>query len=265
MAKNSFLISTIFYCFVLCSFSQMYGKEINKTYARKKYVELKTVLGSCKLIKSEDDLLHIRVIYSFKDEEFRAEFSESDDVISIEEKLSQGSPKGKSLWIISIPENTKINFKSATGNFSAEGIESGFKVETGTGSITINEARGEFNVSTGTGSIEIREIIIKEESKFTSGTGDVSITLSSSSDQDISVTSGTGNAILDYQGNPLRGFFKFSAVQNTGLIVSPVNFENEYKIPNGNLYNEVKSFRIDSKDEPRINISTGTGLAKLIK
>jgi hypothetical protein len=265
MIKNSFLLSTIFYCVVLCSFTQLHGTEINKTYPKKEYVELKAILGSCEVIKSEDDMIHINLIYSFKDEEFHADFSESDDKLSLEEEFSNKSPQGKSLWIISIPENTKISFKSGTGNFSAEGVESEIKVETGTGSITINEVSGYFEVSTGTGSIEIRDIIIEGSSKFNSGTGNVSITLSRCPDQDISVTSGTGNAILDYQGNPLKGFFKFGAIQDRGRIVSPVKFENEDTIPNGNLYNEIKSFRIDGEDEPRINIMTGTGLAKLVE
>ena len=265
MIKNSFLISTISCCIILCSFSQLYGKEIKKTYANKEHIDLKAILGSCKVIKSEDDNIHINLIYSFKDEEFHPDFSESDEKLSLGEKFSTKNPTGESLWIISIPVNTKINFKSGTGNFSAEGVESDIKVETGTGQITINEVSGNFDVSTGTGLIEIKDIVVEGKSKFNSGTGSVSVTLARSSDHDLSINSGTGNATLDYQGNPLIGFFKFGAVQNRGRIISPVKLENEYKIPNGNLYNEIKTFRIDSKDEPRINIITGTGLAKLIK
>ena len=265
MVRNSYLFSTIFYCFVFCSFTQLQGTEINKTYPKKEYVELKAILGSCKVIKSGDDMIHINLIYSFKVEEYNADFSESADRLSLEEEFSTKSPEGESFWIISIPENTKINFKSGTGNFSAEGIESEIKVETGTGSITINHVSGYFSISSGTGSIQIRDIIIEKSSKFNSGTGNVSVVLSRSPDRDISVTSGTGNAILDYRGNTLKGFFEFGAIQNKGRIVSPVKFETEDIIPNGNLYNEIKSFRIDDEDEPRINIMTGTGLAKLVE
>lgn len=83
MIKNSFLISMIFYFFLLCSFSQLYGKEIKKIYPKKECIELKAVLGNCKLIKSQDDMLHVAVYYSFNDEEFHADISDRDDTISL--------------------------------------------------------------------------------------------------------------------------------------------------------------------------------------
>jgi hypothetical protein len=263
--KSPFLLVAISSLLFLSLFTPLQGGQIHKTYAKKESVTLKAILGSCNVFKSKDDSIHIEVLYSFSDDEYHAVFSEAQDSLFLEEEFPKKSPIGTSHWIIAVPENTRLYVSSATGNISAEGVQSEMKAETGTGTIDINKSTGTFDLGTGTGNVQGTDIMVLGSSRFTSGTGNVSVALSSSPDKDILVNSGTGSAVLNYQENPLKGFFEFGAIQNKGRIVSPVKFETEDIIPNGNLYNEIKSFRIDGKDEPRITIRTGTGLAKLIK
>lgn len=283
MSKKLFFIAVIFYFAVFYPFTSLRGAEINKTYLKKDSIQLKAILGSCKVIKSKDNKIHINIIYSFSDAEYQANFSESGGKLLLEEEFSKKRPKGASRWIIAIPEDTKMNFSSSTGNFAVEGVKSEIKGGTGTGSITIHEGKGIFSIATGTGSIEVKkstgkfeltsgtgdvnitDMIIEGSSKFISGTGDLNIAISSSSDFDISVVSGMGDAILNYNGNPLKGCFEFTARQDTGRIVSPVKFEKEVTTSDKHFQYDKKSFRVDGQNTPRIQIETETGLTKLIK
>jgi hypothetical protein len=302
MIKNSPLFIAVFYLILLGgAFIQIHESEINKTYPKKEYIRLKASLGSCRIIKSTDDKIHVHLIYSFYDDEYLTHFSEEENELDLEEEFTVKNPHGKSLWTISIPEETKINFKSGTGGFAAEGVKIKCKVETGTGSITLDKGEGDFNISTGTGSInftnmngdfkassgtgsievdksegafklssgtgslDIQDIVPKGSCKFNSGTGSINVSLSAGSDQDILIGSGTGNAVLDYKGNPLKGYFEFKAKKGHGSIISPVKFENEETIREGHEQYYEKTFKINGKNSPVILIQTGTGVAKLVK
>ena len=283
MFRSSLLIAVIFYLANLCFIKPMQASEINKTFPKKESVQLKCILGSCEVIKSNDDKIHITLKYSFNDEEFHADFNESRGNLLLEEKFLVKEPKGTSFWTIAIPDNIKMNFNSGTGNISIEGVKSEIKVETGTGSITIKEGESIFNISTGTGSIEVNksngkfeltsgmgslnisDIKIDGISKFTSGMGGVNILLSSSPKYDISASSGFGEVTVNYNGNPLIGCFEFTAKQDQGRISSPVKFEKEERYSDDHFQYDKKSFRIDGQNTPKIKIDTGSGMAKLLK
>jgi len=281
--KNSFLIGAIIYLVILNLVMPLQASEINKTFPKKESVQLKSILGSCEVIKSNDDKIHITLKYSFKDEEFQANFSESGENLSMEEKFLVKDPKGTSFWTIALPDNIKMNFSSGTGNISIEGVKSEIKIETGTGFITIKNVEGIFNSSTGTGSIEVNKSTGKFElasgmgslnisdikidgiSKFSSGMGGVNILLSSSPKYDISASSGFGEVIVNYNGNPLIGCFEFTAKQDQGRISSPVKFEKEESYSDDHFQYDKKSFCIDGQNTPKIKIDTGSGMAKLLK
>lgn len=283
MHRNSFLTAAILYLVILTILMPLQASEINKTFPKKESVQLKSILGNCSVIKSSDDKIHVALKYSFKDEEFHADFTESSGSLLLEEKFLVKEPKGTSFWTIALPDSIILNFSSETGNFSIEGIKSEIKVETGTGFITIQEGKGNFNITTGMGSIDIKkstgkfelttgmgnvnisELIIEGNSKFTSGTGGVNIIFSSSPIYDISAVSSTGDVILNYNGNPLKGLFEFTAKQDQGRIVSPVKFEKEETYSDDHFRYDKKSFSVDGKNTPKIKIETGTGLAKLLK
>src|ERR1035437_4256957 len=139
MYRNSFITATILYLVIFTILMPLQASEINKTFSKKESIQIKAVLGSCNVIKSNDDMIHVTLKYSFKEEEFHAKFSENSNVLSLEEEFIVKKPNGSSLWTIAIPDNIKIIFNSSTGNFNVEGVESEFTCNTGTGSITIQD------------------------------------------------------------------------------------------------------------------------------
>jgi hypothetical protein len=263
--KNSILLFTGFCLIALGAINQIPGSEINKTFAKKGFVQLKTILGSCKVIKSEDDKIRINLTYSFKDDEYKTSFSESGDSLFLEEEFSAKSPKGYSLWVISFPGDTKMDFSSGTGNFDLEGVSSELKVQTGTGLIEVKNSTGKYDLSTGTGNANITDISITGSSKIRSGTGNVNLVLSTTCQYDLSIISGMGSAILNYNGNPLKGCFDFTVKKESGRIVSPIKFTNEETVSDEHFKYDKKSFCMDSKNMPLIHIEGGLGIAKLAK
>jgi len=263
--KKSFQTAAILYIVIFSILMPIQASDINKTYPKKESIQLKAVLGNCNVIKSNDDKIHVTLKYSFKDEEFHADFSESSGNLLLEEKFLVKEPKGTSFWTIALPDSINMNFSSGTGNISIEGVKSEIKVETGTGSIEVKKSTGKFELNTGMGNINISDLNIEGNSKFSSGTGGINILFSASPEFDVAAVSGTGEVILNYNGNPLKGLFEFTAKQDQSRIVSPVKFEKEETYSDDHFRYDKKSFSVDGKNTPKIKIETGSGLAKLIK
>jgi hypothetical protein len=99
---------------------------------------------------------------------------------------------------------------------------------------------------------------------FKVASGDVEITLAKSVGHDLTLASASGNVVLDYNGNPVKGWFEFKARADRGQIVCPFKFDKEEVVEKlGKKYN-VKSFKKDG-DTPGVFIHTATGKAVLEK
>lgn len=274
-------------------------KDIQKKYTGKKEIKVKLVLGDCYLKKSSDNSIHVHLVHSYDDDNFEPIFKEKGKSIYLREKFHGNNPGGHSKWTIAVPEGMEIDFESATGDFYAEGISKAeIDGSTGTGDIEIKDSEGEFDLNTGTGYVEVagskgdfdlnsgtgkvkienskgnfdansgtgdvkaNNITIEEEGDFNSGTGDVEITLPKGENYDLSINSGTGDAVLNMDGQPIEGYFEFTANARSGRISSPVNFDKEEEYLEGDNEYLRKSFT-KGKKTPRFFISTGTGKAKL--
>ena len=273
-------------------------KEVKKTYDKAKEVRLKLVLGNCLIKKSTDKKIHVRLVYTYEDEKFEPKFQEKRQRVYLQEKFHGNNPRGYSRWTLSVPDGIEIDFKSATGDLSIENISGDIEGSTGTGNIEIESATGEFDLSTGTGNVEVFDsegefelssgtgdvdinnsrgnfdagsgtgdveasnITLEEEGEFSSGTGDAEVTIPKGQDYDLSIRSGTDDAVLHMNGKPVKGYFEFTAHARKGRITSPVKFDKEEEFTEGNNKYLRKSFT-KGKKSPRIYIKTGTGRAIL--
>ncbi|OGU55523.1 MAG: hypothetical protein A2V66_07145 [Ignavibacteria bacterium RBG_13_36_8] len=161
-------------------------------------------------------------------------------------------------------KSSKGEFKlnSGTGNVVSISSSGDFDLNSGTGDVKLNDVKGEFSLNSGTGDVEADGIAVDRRSKFNSGTGDVYILLNNNPNDDIELSSGTGSAVLNMNGLPLKGLYVFKTKADDGRIICPVDFDEEEEYwRNGELY-EIKSF-VKGTDSPEIKISTGTGTAEL--
>jgi len=155
-----------------------------------------------------------------------------------------------------------IRIKAVSGDIKAEGLDGIIYLKCPTGDIDINKARGQFDVTTASGDISAEEIIIGKKSKFKVASGDIAIQLGKSVEQDLSLECASGDAVLNYNGNPIEGYFEFKAIADRGQIISPFPFEKEEEEEKWGKKYVIKSFKREL-DIPEIHIYTANGKAEL--
>ena len=239
------------------------------------------------------------VTHDYDDSEFEVTFKEKSSSLTIKEELHDPDG-GSSFWTIALPEGVRVDFNSATGDLEIVGLDAEVDGNSGTGDLSVNESVGEFELNSGTGDIEVsnskgefdlnsgtgdvniekssgefdansgtgdveaKNITIIDEADFNSGTGEVTVYGPKGNGFDLSLNSGTDDAVLKMAGQPIEGFFQFSAHSRKGDIKSPIAFDREEEHENGDGSYMKKSFT-RGKSKNRYFISTGTGTAKLVK
>ncbi len=157
-----------------------------------------------------------------------------------------------------------IDIQTASGDIKAAGFNGKISLKAASGDIEIEEAKGELKVKTASGDINASDISIQKESLFKVASGDVEIILAESAAHDLTLASASGDAVLDYNGNPIKGWFELTASVEDGMIISPFKFDKEEIEEKWGRRYAVKSFKKES-DTPKIYIKTATGKAVLKK
>ncbi len=158
----------------------------------------------------------------------------------------------------------ELKVSLASGEFDADKLEGKIKISAASGDIDIKNANAALKLNCASGDIEAENIIITGESSFSAASGDVGLSLAKSSAYDLTLSSASGDATLNYNGNALNGFYEFTAKVKKGKIISPIKFDKEEVIEkNGKKY-DVKSFT-KGNSTPVILIKTSSGVAKLVK
>ena len=167
-------------------------------------------------------------------------------------------------WNVAVPKEIKVQCTGSIAQLDVDSFEGSFSVETATGEITIERSEGTFNISVASGTLTFKrsqgkfnisaasadisfeecggtfivstggkadidafDVIIEGDSEFSTNVGDVEVRLSKTPRHHIAIRTGTGDGILDYNGNAIVGSFKFSAEKGQGKIVSPYSFDSE--------------------------------------
>lgn len=157
---------------------------------------------------------------------------------------------------------TKIS--TASGGVRSSNLDGEIKLSTASGNIILSRSSGTFEVSTASGDVEADDIVLKAGSSFSAASGDVEVSLGESSSYDLEVSSASGNALLNFNGNRIRGFIKMTAKARRGRISAPFNFDDEEYYWKWDDEYVTKTVRKGS-DNPRIDISTASGKASLVE
>ena len=251
--KSSRFVSLITFILSLILAASLFAQEekkINKTFDKKNRIRIKLVLGDCNIKKSNDNKIHVNLVYSYSDENFEAIFRERSSYIELREKFHGDNDRGESRWTISIPEGVDIDFKSATGGISIEKVNAEIDGNTGTGDIEIMDASGQYDLSSGTGRVDISDS--KGEFDLSSGTGRVEV---GNSEGEFDLRSGTGNVMIeDSKGN-------FNLSSGTGDVeANNITIEDDGEFSSGTGDAEVISPNGENYD---LTVSSGTNDATL--
>ena len=155
-----------------------------------------------------------------------------------------------------------LSANSASGNLLGKNVDGNVSANSASGRIELDGVAGMIDLNTASGKISAQGIVIGHHSSISTASGSISITLSQSAEYDLSVNTASGNAVVDYRGNKVAGFFEFEARQDRGRIISPFKFDNETTfVESGHTYDR-KSFTRDS-DTPKSTLSTSSGTVEL--
>ncbi len=276
------------------------GKEVKKDFDAKERIRIKLSTGDCIVKKSADAKIHVQLIADLQDKNYTYSMDDKGKTLKLEEQWRDGHAAMQTRWTIEIPGKTEIDANTGTGDLEISGVtvemkgntgtgdvdisatsgeldmNSGtgdidladcngeFKLNSGTGSVMIKKSKGDFKANSGTGDVKAVEITVEDDADFNSGTGDVEVTQPTGENFDMSLNSGTGDAVLNLNGIPPSGFYELVADKRRGEITSSFKFDIEEEFGEDGHTTMRKTLKRGG-DTPRYKISTGTGTAKLVK
>ena len=156
----------------------------------------------------------------------------------------------------------EISANTGSGDMSVSQTSGEVALNCGSGDIALNSINGEIAANTGSGDVEAKSIILADESAFNSGSGDVFVGLSESPKHDISVNSGSGDSVLDFNGNAINGTVVMTANKRNGEIHAPFAFDKEEEIDNGGNTTIKKTAKLGD-GSVEIRVGTGSGDARI--
>ena len=149
-----------------------------------------------------------------------------------------------------------------SGDLSVANATGSLHLNAGSGDIQISDASAQIDANVGSGDIEVQDMVLSGKSNFNSGSGDVHIELKESLKHNISVNSGSGDAILDFNGNKIDGVVIMTANKRNGEINAPFPFDKEEEIDNGGNTTIKKMAKLGS-GSVEIKVGTGSGEASI--
>lgn len=199
-------------------------------------------------------------------ENFKAEFeatvgSGSMEFTNIKGKFSSTSGSGSIKY--SNCEG-KIKATVGSGNIKGNNLNGDIRFVTGSGNVRMDTCEGGISAISGSGNVTAEDIVVTDNSSFTSGSGDAEVTLAKPLDGDIRVTSGSGDAVLDFNGAAISGKITMKASKRNGDISAPFKFDEETEEGDGRDTMIVKKASIGNGDNV-IKVSTGSGEAEIKK
>jgi len=158
----------------------------------------------------------------------------------------------------------EVKVNSGSGDHHISDCELYAKANTGSGDIEVNDSKGGYKLNTGSGDVGANRLTLSEEGGFNTGSGDVEVELAAALVDDISANSGSGNAVIDFNGNKIEGEVVMTCKKKGGNIKAPFQFDKEEEIDrNGETYLK-KTAKFGTKDI-LIEVGTGTGTAEIRK
>lgn len=155
-----------------------------------------------------------------------------------------------------------IDIKTGSGDVEAEKLSGQIMLKSPSGDVRIKDSRGVFNIKTASGEIHATNILFNDVSQFKTTSGDVYISLVKTLAHDLNIETASGDVTLNYNGNPVEGFFQFRANARSGEMIAPYAFEYESEDEKWGKKYVIKSFQREFKI-PKITLSTTSGTLKL--
>jgi len=157
-----------------------------------------------------------------------------------------------------------IEISAASGDIECNGLTGDTELNAASGNVDLRDSKGSFDISTASGDVKCSGLKIDGYSSFSAASGDISVRLGAACAYDLELSAASGDVSLDYNGEPLKGYFEFEARKSSGSISAPYSFDREEEFERNGQVFEKKSFRRES-DSPQIMMHTASGRISLKK
>ena len=154
------LASVSFFGFFTGLFSSRSGREFSKIYEKKEIIHIETVRADCILMPESIDVITIRFDREDVKGECQYEVREEAERLIIREYIPDSAvetasdeSRDKSSLSITVPQNTKVEFRSVSGSLRAEGLRADIDANTQTGDIDIASIKGNVSLQSATGKV----------------------------------------------------------------------------------------------------------------
>ncbi len=293
-------ILTVFvFAFFFLNLSAGEEKVVDKTFKPAELVKIKIVSGDCVVKKGTSGEIKVHLVYTYPDDKYKPVFEEQGNTLVLKEEFPEKScnVKGTSSWTVTAPEKTDIDFKAASGDFTVTGLKSAINAKTASGDIEVKEVQGKLSAKTASGDINVEQaigeaaldaasgdieikdaegalkvncvsgdikasgIMFKDASSLKAVSGNLVLQLAKTNEYDLVLATVSGNVILDYNGNPIKGYFLFKGQK--GHIYSDIPFDNGEESHDFSPF--VKKYFKKGGDSPQVTLKTVSGKLTLKK
>ena len=274
-------------------------KAVDKTFKPKEMVKISIVSGDCIIKKGSGSEIKVHLVYTYADDEFEPVFEEEGNTLVLKEKFHKTEGKwshsGESDWTVTVPERTKIDVSSASGDLEITGLQSSVSGRVASGDITLKDingscqlksasgdvdisdssgetsvkiasgdikltnVKGTFAIKAASGDIQASGIELSGASDFNTVSGELLLALAKTCTADLELATVSGDITLDYNGNPLQGNVEFKGMK--GNIHSDVPFDHDGE----SKYNPFVTKTIKKGDSPTITLKAVSGKLSLKK
>lgn len=254
---------------------------VDKTFKAVENVQLKVVSGDCVVKEGKGNQIQVHMWYTYSKDHYKPVFEENGNTLILKDDFAEdikGSLKGKCYWEVSVPAKTRISVKAASGDVTVSGVEGGVNIKAASGDIKLKDVSGELNIKAASGDIKIEEaagtfavkcasgdiectgISITADSALKSVSGDLELVLAKSAAFNLDLATVSGDIILDYNKNAVKGHFTFKGQK--GNIKSDVPFDNKDE---DHGYSPFIKKYFKKGDSPVVNLKTVSGNLELRK
>lgn len=159
-----------------------------------------------------------------------------------------------------------IDLNTGSGNIALTKTSGDVHANTGSGNISMTNVKGGVSANTGSGNIKAQEMNFTSKGSFNTGSGRVLLVLSSPLTQNLSLNSGSGDAVLDCKGTKLEGKLVMTTSKKHGDIKAPFTFDKTEEVNDwGNDNTQIRKTVQLGSSNVEIKISTGSGTAEVRK
>lgn len=296
MKRNIFCLIAL----LSVTFSLSAQKTSNQSFNDVQEIKINISAGDLVINRSNNKTVTVSVEYDAS--EVEPLVKQNGKKLTIDEKSLKKNRNGELNWTIDVPDEriitvnigagsasyngiyVKLDHNTGAGGVSLSEVSGKLKVNTGTGNIKVSQSRGDFNLNSGTGSllldsseggfvlnsgtgnVSVKSSDIRSKTTLNSGTGNVSLVASRALEAELSLNSGTGDAMLSFGGQTISGDFEMSCSEKNGSISAPFDFDKTETVDNGGRNNKtLKKYAKVGEGTPKIKVSTGTGKASVKK